>query len=132
SKRRKTSQSRATLEVQAIRYSLCSRVVAVVLASLPLDSLPTTERHEVESLLNNHQELLIRQKSVVKKGDDWHKQITAPADLRFYQVIHSAWSLSVTLSAEEMEFMCERLLEITREENSVPELILEIVSVLFP
>lgn len=136
----------------AITFTLAARTAQVVLASLPLQSLPQNQAKDLQSLIAQfhvdfvqHQnpklvKALSKQISLdpedvdqgkrKRKGEiepvDWSTQLTLASTLRLEYALERAKHLALDITNDEK--LTARMVELLGDARILPELVLEIVS----
>jgi hypothetical protein len=123
-------------DTSAVAFALSSRISSMVLSSIPLQSLPESTRPDVQQALvdaqssfiqhNLHRTFETMKNLTDSKCDTWACQVVAAALLRLeYTLIASQRALGIKIGEE----MSMRMLDIIGNDETLPELCLEIVRV---
>jgi len=117
----------------AITYSLVAQLSLVVLSSLPLASLSSTNLKAVQQSLVDfrtdfvHHTLSKSVKAIKKPGniDFWAGEVSTVATLRLLYALDVSRNLALPLETDEK--LCKKLLELAFSDGILPELNLELV-----
>jgi len=127
-------------DVLAVRLSLLTRISSVVLSSFPIRSLPSDERASlvtvVDPLRSSVISKVISKLSKKLRGSESHEawgwQICAAAVLRMGYVLDMSRNLRLPQPSECDVKLLKKLTDLTENENVLPELSLEVVSIFVP
>jgi len=123
----------ADAEDIAVTYSLVAQLSSVVLSSLPLTSLSSTNLKCVQQLLVDfrtdfiHHTLSKSIRAIRKQGnsDFWAGEISMVATLRLLYALHVSRNLPLPLEIDKKLF--KKMLELAFNDGCLPELNLELV-----
>lgn len=142
-KKRRTSTSESTRKAReedadaaAVTFALATRIVAIVLVSLPLHTATEAEQAKVQAIITESFDTFVREAIIAsrdaaisgssdRRRDVWAAQVVGAAALRFLYTLHMS---APALHSGDKNGLGDLAAAVLKVDNSLPEYGVEIVS----